>query len=684
MVVTSNFFGNGPLLSTFGKASSPFLVEGDYVKTKPSQILGGKVKRQNEMDGRQSPMIFDTTSEQAFWNSFNRCAGMIGTEDEQRVKDLPIVGMVKRVWHKEKVAVVSIWKRGDEYLVDGRPEETFPLSKVLKITKSEFNRTCKKQYMVHKQFSLTLKADGHDESMPISLIAHHNKIISDLLDRTDDSGKGKNKAAGLNAIDDPFSGIRDELRKVTADIGSASYVKGRKRGAKQAAAQQADASQSHAPSPAPTEEVWDRTIVLDHARPFAVVKGGSSRPSSRMARVISGFTDGIHQGLKGDLTRRRDKLTQQIMRDGMLIQPREGWRTPGLADVSDVVSISDSNPNPNSSTSTDMGLSLTVSRVSRLVQELIVNEVEEEGRLGIAACNDPAVTFVAVLDGVKVPHSATVQAFDASLNVRLEISKVLLGKRVQGTRVGYDPQGHIRLDMVLDQTSVQEELVRRGLARVDGSLLDEVDEKYRRDGLDDAQPHRFGFQTALLRHQETAMHDKRGIWKVKSALSNFLEPDPFVGIPAEMKGFVTEGNLSDLGVIRDVTPQFTSLMADTPHMGDPVLPSLFDYQQSSQTFRMQLSVVQQAKLNRRLKAIPEGHLDTDLGAGQRSVPNGEVAERRDPLKDQEPGDGRDLRSRPGRPGSGKDTHKAKFLDAADALSMRSAAPPPGGGFPECA
>ena len=59
-------------------------------------------------------------------------------------------------------------------------------SKLVKVSKAEFNKTCKKQYMEHKQFELTLKADeGHDESMPISLIEYHNKIISELLQRTE-------------------------------------------------------------------------------------------------------------------------------------------------------------------------------------------------------------------------------------------------------------------------------------------------------------------------------------------------------------------------------------------------------------------------------------------------------------------------------------------------------------------
>ena len=43
------------------------------------------------------------------------------------MEKLPIMGVIKSISYTERKAVVCVWKRGDEFLVNGRLNDQYPL-----------------------------------------------------------------------------------------------------------------------------------------------------------------------------------------------------------------------------------------------------------------------------------------------------------------------------------------------------------------------------------------------------------------------------------------------------------------------------------------------------------------------------------------------------------------------------
>lgn len=159
-----------------------------------------------------------------------------------------IVGIVDDVDESRATALVSVWKRDGEIQAvhKKRALEIVPLASLIKLTKPQFERVCRKQFMHDASHQLKLQAEGYDESAPVALIAYNNKLISNLIERIGDStltGKSAkdrqrfensrrkrvNQAMGaikalpvpkVVPVEDPLAEVRGELRTLSDDQGT--------------------------------------------------------------------------------------------------------------------------------------------------------------------------------------------------------------------------------------------------------------------------------------------------------------------------------------------------------------------------------------------------------------------------------------------------------------------------------
>eukprot|EP00993_Chasmostoma_nieuportense_P000014 NODE_1012_length_1712_cov_15.185489_g950_i0.p1 GENE.NODE_1012_length_1712_cov_15.185489_g950_i0~~NODE_1012_length_1712_cov_15.185489_g950_i0.p1 ORF type:complete len:561 (-),score=146.91 NODE_1012_length_1712_cov_15.185489_g950_i0:29-1645(-) len=516
--------------STFTCESSPAIREGDFVRSRPP-------KRGQRAPATASDVTkFDLSSEDALWRSLYPSSQL---SEEQRLKSLPIIGVVKRLNSKHTTALVTVWKRGAEFLVQGRPDDHFPLHGLLKLSSSEFHRTCKKPYMQHKQHQLTLKGDGHDDEMPISLIAHNNKLISDLLDRTVDT---KVKAqSGLNPIDDPFSGIREELRQVTLDTGVSVFRRSRRK-------RDSKVVVLHPPTEEPEPEA-----LPSHVAETAF--GATQTQGSKFTRLMTSMTSSVAAEVGNEMSKRKNKLAEQMQTDGLLLLGHGAGGLPLTPSTTFLTATPASDTGP----------------LSARAGVYFVEQVHEEGHLLLATCDtDTPLRFMAVLEGVVVPHSGI-----ARLDVRKELSKLVLERKVSATSFGYDGAGNVRMNLTIDGVWTQGLLISKGLARVDASLLDQVEDPEPSvvPKLDAASI------TALLQAQEHAISRRCGMWERTAATSNFLHPS-------------REKDRS-----RDTLPP---IPLDDYHLDRTVLPALFESHESCQDLRQSLTGQRKRALSRKL------------------------------------------------------------------------------------
>eukprot|EP00760_Papus_ankaliazontas_P006580 PhM_4_TR13096/c0_g2_i1/m.5692 len=108
-----------------------------------------------------------------------------------------LYGIVKSVNDKNGRALVSAWKLLGEIIPSPRrPNITLHISRLSKISKSDFYTRCHKPVMARLDQRTWLKAAGFDESAPLSLIAYNNRIVSSLMERVDTTvRKDKTKSA---------------------------------------------------------------------------------------------------------------------------------------------------------------------------------------------------------------------------------------------------------------------------------------------------------------------------------------------------------------------------------------------------------------------------------------------------------------------------------------------------------
>ncbi|KAJ9456431.1 hypothetical protein DIPPA_21347 [Diplonema papillatum] len=230
-------------------------------------------------------------------------------------------GTVLEVDAERRLALVSIWRRRDTSYVgaEGRPKETFPTSIVAKMSGPEFWAKCRKPFLQEAAYYLKLKGEGSDDTVPLSLIAHNNKLVSQLIDqasldrpapRADRAGRGKSlgghRARIQTLVDwipstrtpvDPFEGIRDQLRSLASGEGSP----GRKRAA--------SVTRTGGPllDPAGAESNPESQVSLGANG----LSPDESHPA-RFAKAISHARAGTHQALAESFAERKHGLTTSL------------------------------------------------------------------------------------------------------------------------------------------------------------------------------------------------------------------------------------------------------------------------------------------------------------------------------------------------------------------------------------
>lgn len=127
----------------------------------------------------------DTSSLDAWWTTMTRGTWLQQSTEAARV------GVVRAVNLSQRTVEVTVWMLGDRCLVDlpKKPVETYPVGRLEKLSTFEFNETCRKRYMHEMAHHLKLRGEGYDESAPFALIAHNNRVISDLIGKIDTSAK---------------------------------------------------------------------------------------------------------------------------------------------------------------------------------------------------------------------------------------------------------------------------------------------------------------------------------------------------------------------------------------------------------------------------------------------------------------------------------------------------------------
>jgi endonuclease YncB( thermonuclease family) len=127
----------------------------------------------------------DTSSLDAWWTTMTRGTWLQQSTEATRV------GVVRSVNMSQKTMDVTIWMLGDRCLVDlpKKPVETYPVGRLEKLSVFEFNDICRKKYMHEMAHHLKLRGEGYDESAPFALIAHNNRVISDLIGKIDTTAK---------------------------------------------------------------------------------------------------------------------------------------------------------------------------------------------------------------------------------------------------------------------------------------------------------------------------------------------------------------------------------------------------------------------------------------------------------------------------------------------------------------
>jgi hypothetical protein len=167
----------------------------------------------------------DTSSMDAWWRTMTR-----GTWLQQSTEAIR-VGVVRSVDYRSGHVHVTVWMLGDRCLVEvpKKPVEAYPASRLEKLNVHTFNDICRKRFMHEMGHHLKLRGEGYDESAPFALIAHNNRVISDLIGKIDTTAKlslkdikvrrprgpadlMKRPIPTMVPIEDPLAAARGELQ----------------------------------------------------------------------------------------------------------------------------------------------------------------------------------------------------------------------------------------------------------------------------------------------------------------------------------------------------------------------------------------------------------------------------------------------------------------------------------------
>eukprot|EP00667_Euglena_gracilis_P008243 EG_transcript_8344 len=471
--------GRCPTDSTFSH-TTPALREGDFVKAYEQEKPAKPVAKGA---GASPGSVFDLTSEEAFRASICRSCGM-DLEEEAKPRQVLVMGTVKALSHEMGTAVITVWMRGEEFYTQARPDEKFPIRRLIKVGPPEFAKVCKRPYMRHKQYQLAADADdGQDVALPMSLLTYDAAMASGLFDSLERPGRGKPRRP--SQLPPPGEAGADDLQQVARDLGLLSPA----RASWRRPATAPDPAEDHAPGWAITELTsLPREELSSFARKPTVRK-------SKVARLLSSMALDTQEAIRASMGKEKSML--QHMHHDSAFQ---------LSNSSLSASRSFARP-PEPAADAEI-----IASVLAVAEEYTVDNILDEGRLRVSSCDvaEP-VSFLAVLDGLQFPHSKTMRGSVANLKMRPTMEKLLLGKRISAVPLGCDTRGNVRLNAVLNGRWVQNTVVSLGLARVSDRLVEEASrpqlEPPSANELDEAAT------AVLLRLQKRAQAEGLGMWQ---------------------------------------------------------------------------------------------------------------------------------------------------------------------------
>ena len=391
------------------------LQRGDMVSVSPTQSIESPVGHQKGW----SDMKLDVSSEDAARHSLLRYVGLeevASTEDGHHNHNALGWGTVITVDEENATALISLWKRGTTLYAgaDGRPKEAFPLSQLTRVTAVVFNRQCRKSFMAENCQYLKLRGEGHDESVPLSLVAYNNKIINQLLEKTDTKTPFKRAPrqrgrvllgghrAKLEAFkqynpmsrdpSDPLGEVRDQLKEL-ASVGRAKNGKGRM-SARQRTAQRTLMSGVEVEVKDAAEGDTAAGLGIDGTAPTA------HHPSA-MGRHLSTQQSTLLHSLNRSFVHRKRNLISSLNETTLL----KGWHEGTISEVTP-------------------GLIFIVRTEGKLVSVKLAKVAVNCGRafLEVKMCEGEECRFEVV--GVDVDGVAMVRMFVGGTDVQLRLVKL--------------------------------------------------------------------------------------------------------------------------------------------------------------------------------------------------------------------------------------------------------------------
>ena len=359
--------------------------------------------------------------------------------------------------YDDKTAVVTIWRRGDSFFVgsEGRPRETVALSRLVKVSNAVFWKNCRKGFMSESGQYLKLKGEGHDESVPLSLIAYNNKIINQLIEKTDTGKKvvtqrdatSRGKVLGglktkLNILKehnpstrdpkDPFSEVRDQLEALSS-LGISTKVKKGREGIRQRMAQRSllQSVDEEAPD-SPSQNDFSYQLKEDGSSQVGKVL--SAKQSQAMGYLRETFTE-----------RKREMANSLSIREKLL----------GIDAVGEFYKSTDSHqrePKP----------SRPQSRTPRKNMDLdISDDIEIKG---VVLSAGSKTILIETEDGSELQIKLARVVYDGVNGIVRTLNQMLRQKEVIITPVGENTKSDLFDVRLVKGKSVQEELISSGKA----------------------------------------------------------------------------------------------------------------------------------------------------------------------------------------------------------------------------
>eukprot|EP01002_Notosolenus_urceolatus_P003333 NODE_1878_length_1269_cov_60.058197_g1555_i0.p1 GENE.NODE_1878_length_1269_cov_60.058197_g1555_i0~~NODE_1878_length_1269_cov_60.058197_g1555_i0.p1 ORF type:complete len:337 (+),score=67.46 NODE_1878_length_1269_cov_60.058197_g1555_i0:164-1174(+) len=171
------------------------------------------------VDERRKPEPeVDLSSPEALWEYLDPTGvvSAIGSSrEEEALQRQEVIGRVTQVQPAQNQAQVCIWKKNGNLVMDKRPVIWLPTDTLQKRTPTEFEKEARAEYLVNSKL-VTLNTCA-----PVSLVFYTNKLVEDILAKSDSSSKrkGRRRGEGGDGADDLHAllTIRSELRQLVSD-----------------------------------------------------------------------------------------------------------------------------------------------------------------------------------------------------------------------------------------------------------------------------------------------------------------------------------------------------------------------------------------------------------------------------------------------------------------------------------